>query len=95
MVRILTSIALLSLLTGCGWVAANVADNVAGVPISDVATDVKSTSDEYRDEKKQERVQELSDDYEEFLRSKETPGEPGDDEQKSILVVPKDNEYDQ
>lgn len=37
-----------------------------------LAEDVKKTSDEYKQEKHEERVEELNREYEEFLRSQET-----------------------
>ena len=69
------------LLSGCApWV--NDAINLA--------QDVKKTSDEYEQEKHEERVEELNQEYEEFLRS---PGKPGtnDEESEQSIVIMKDD----
>ena len=55
-----------------------------------LAQDVKETSDKYEQEKHEERVEELNQEYEEFLKS---PGKPGtdDDESEQSIVIMKDD----
>ena len=55
-----------------------------------LAEDVKKTSDEYKQEKHEERVEELNQEYEEFLKS---PGKPGTDDEESeqSIVIMKDD----
>jgi len=79
-------------LAGCGWMAGGVLDQVAGIPVSDVISDVKTTSDEYAQEKHEERVDELSQDYEEFLRSRDTiEGAEKEAEQSIVIQQQNDN----
>lgn len=71
----------IALLSGCApWVNDAI----------DLARDVKKTSDEYEQEKHEERVEELNQEYEEFLKS---PGNPGTDEEESeqSIVIIKDD----
>lgn len=55
-----------------------------------LARDVKKTSDKYEQEKHEERVEELNQEYEEFLKS---PGKPGTDDEESeqSTVIMKDD----
>ena len=52
--------------------------------------DVKNTSDKYEQEKHEERVEVLNQEYEEFLKS---PGKPGTDDEESeqSIVIMKDD----
>ena len=52
--------------------------------------DVKRTSDEYEREKHEERVEELNEEYEEFMRSQGKPG-IGDEEPGESIVIKKDH----
>ena len=53
--------------------------------------DVKETSDEYEQEKHEERVDQLNKEYEEFLKSQDAAG--GDDaESDQSIVIIKDEE---
>lgn len=71
---------------GCGWMAGGVLDQVAGIPVSNVISDVKTTSDEYAQEKHEERVDELSREYEEFLRSRDTIEGAEKETEQSIVI---------
>ncbi len=81
-------------LTGCTWLTEQVVDHKAGFPASEIASDVKKTSDEYEEEKHRERVEELSRDYEEFLRSQETLGDSEDTAQQSVIIK-RERKYDE
>lgn len=82
----------LFLLAGCGWMGGQVLDNVAGMPASDVISDVKKTSGEYGQEKHEERVEELNREYEEFLRSRDTFGTEEEEAEQSVVIQqPNDN----
>jgi len=74
------------LLTSCAWVRDGVIDQVAGFPASQVISDVKSTSDEYEQEKHEERAEELSREYEEFLRSRDTVGTEQKATEQSVVI---------
>lgn len=77
------------LLASCATVRDSVVDHVAGFPASQVASDVKSTSDEYEKEKQEERVENLNREYEEFLRSREAANvQP---ESKQSVVIKQDD----
>ena len=71
-------------LVGCSVVRDSVVDQAAGFPASHVISDVASTSSEYREERRQERVDELDREYQEFIRSRETGEAPA--EQQSIML---------
>ena len=83
--RIVITFALLAL-AGCGWMGKSVVDQAAGFPASNVITDVKATSDEYEQEKHEERVEELSKEYEEFLRSRDKAGTAEEAAERSVII---------
>jgi hypothetical protein len=56
-----------------------------------LAEDVKKTSDEYEQEKHEERVDELNREYEEFLRSKDEVNTKDEEPAESIVITDKDN----
>ena len=78
------------MLAGCGWAASNKADNTTGVPITDVVLDVVKTSNEHKQEEHEERVKELENEYEEFVRSRQEIDTNDDDEEQSIMVIKDD-----
>ena len=84
----------LLMMGGCAWAAEQVVDNAAGFPATELATDVKKTSDEYEEEKHEERVEELNEDYDEFLRSKEAVNDSEETEEQSV-VIKRDSAQDQ
>ena len=81
-------------LGGCAGVAEHVVDNAAGFPATDLATDVKKTSDEYEQEKHEERVEELNQEYEEFMRSQGKPVTDDEESEQSIVIKKDDNDTD-
>jgi len=64
-----------------------IVDSAAGLPASHVISDVKKTSDEYGEEKHEERVDELSREYEEFLRSREAGEADQESEGRSVVII--------
>lgn len=70
------------LLAGCAWVV----DQAAGFPASDLISDVKNTSDDIKEEKHEERVEELNREYEEFLRSREAADDDQETAEQSIII---------
>ena len=72
---------------GCAWVAEQVVDNAAGFPATEVASDIKKTSDEYEEEEHQKSVEELNEDYEEFLRTKEAVDNIEEKEGLSVVII--------
>lgn len=76
---------ILSVLAGCAWVR-NVVDQAAGFPVLHVFSDVKNTANEIQEEKQEERVEELSAEYEEFVRTRDAVGVPQDTPEKSVLI---------
>jgi hypothetical protein len=59
------------ILSGCSIVRDWIVDDAAGLPVSDLIEDVRSSSSEYEEEQHEKRVEELSSEYEDFVRSKE------------------------
>ena len=53
---------------------------------------MKKTSDEYEEERHRERVEELSKDYEEFLRSQETLSDSEETAEQSVIIK-RDRDY--
>ena len=86
--------AFLLLSAGCVWVTEQVVDNAVGFPATEVASDVKRASDEYEEEKHQERVEELNEDYEEFLRSKDAVNDCEKTDEQSVVITQKRDETD-
>ena len=80
------SISVCLVLTGCTWVTEQVVDNKAGFPATEIASDMKKTSDEYEEEQHRERVEELSRDYEEFLRSQEALSDSEETAEQSVII---------
>ena len=80
----------LLMLTGCGWLGSQAADNATGVPITDVARDFKKTSDKHKQEEHEQRVKELETEYEEFVRSRQEVDTNEDDEEQSIMIIKDD-----
>ena len=76
------------LLFGCAFVV----DSVADFPVSEVVSDVASTTSEYRKEKQEQRVDELSEDYEEFVRSQPGGSVQSEASTQSILVIQSDSQ---
>lgn len=74
-----------SLFASCATVRDSVVDHVAGFPASHVISDAKSTSDEYDKEQQKKRVEELNQEYEEFLRSRDTDDAPPESKQSVII----------
>ena len=74
------------LLSSCSWIV----DEAAGFPASHVISGVKETSSEIKEEKHNERVEELNREYEEFLRSRDAP--PGNQAEKEQSIVIKQND---
>ena len=74
----------------CAALRDPVVDSVAGFPASALISDVKSAVDEHEEEKQKERVDELSQEYEEFLRSQETD-EAQQEETKQSVVIKREN----
>ncbi len=81
-------------LASCSWTRDQVVDHAAGFPASHVISDVKSTSDEYKQEKHEERVEELNSDYEAFLRSQETVAAGEEAAEQSVIIKQENNEND-
>ena len=77
------------LFVSCATVRDSVVDHVAGFPASQVISDVKSTSDENEKELQEERVEELNQEYEEFLRSRET--DDARPESKQSVIIKRDD----
>ena len=84
----------LLVLAGCGWMAEQALDHAAGFPASDVILDVKETSDEYEQEKHEERVEELNKDYEEFLRSRDAVGTEDEATEQSVVIQQQNDNND-
>lgn len=82
-----------ALVVGCSMARNAVVDHAAGFPASHVITDVKETSDEYAREQQKERVEELNQEYEEFLRSRNV-GDPPGEPKRSVVIQPDDNKPD-
>ena len=82
------------LLAGCGWMGGALIDNAAGIPVSDMISDVKETADEYGQEKQEERVDELSREYEEFLRSRDTVVTQENATEQSVVIQQQDDSND-
>jgi len=59
-----------------------------------LAEDVKETSDEYEQEKHEERVEELNREYEEFLESQGEFETDKDEAEQSIVIMKEDIEND-
>ena len=75
----------IALLSGCApWVNDAI----------DLAQDVKKTSDEYEQEKHEERVEELNREYEEFLKSTGKPGTDDEESEQSIVIMKDDIDVD-
>ena len=93
----LTTVILISagcmLLASCAGLRDSAVDQAAGFPASVVISDVTSTSKEYAEEKHQERAEELSNEYEEFLRSQEDSDVREEEQQRSVVMKRKDDEY--
>ena len=56
--------------------------------------DVKKTSDEYKQEQHEERVEELNQEYEDFLGSPEKPETDDEDSEQSIVIIKDDIDDD-
>lgn len=96
-IRIVLKTAIVSgalLFAGCGWMGSELIDHAAGIPVSDVISDVKETSGEYGQEKHEERVEELSREYEEFLRSRDTVVTQEEAIEQSVVIQQQDNSND-
>ena len=78
-------------LTGCTGLAESFIDHKADFPATHVVKDFKKTSDEYDDVKQQERVDELSSDYDAFLESQESDAGEGTQEQRSVIMKKDDS----
>ncbi len=59
-----------------------------------LARDVKNTSDEYKQEKHEERVEELDQEYKEFLKSQGKPGTDDEEPEQSIVIMKDDIDAD-
>ena len=59
-----------------------------------VARDVKKTSDEYEQEKHEERVEDLDKEYEAFVKSQGEAGTDNDESEQSIVIMKGDIEPD-
>ncbi len=55
-----------------------------------VAQDMKETSDEYEQEQHEERVDELNEEYEEFLKSQDKAGSDDEESGQSIVIMKDD-----
>lgn len=77
------------LLASCAWMRDQVVDSVAGFPASDVISDVKSTSDEYEQEKHEERVEKFNKEHEELLRARATVGTEEQETEQSVIIKKK------
>ena len=82
------------MLGGCVWVAEQVVDNAAGFPATELAADIKKTSDDYEEKKHEERVEGLNKEYDEFLRSKEAAVDSDEGAEQSVVIM-HDNAEDQ
>ena len=60
---------------------------------SDLLRDVERTAEEISDEEQAERVEELSAEYDEFLRENSRDPDKESDEERSILAVDPDGRY--
>ena len=60
----------------------------------DLAQDVKKTSDEYEQEKHEERVEELNREYEEFLQSQGEVETDKEEAEQSIVIMKEDIDND-
>ena len=74
---------------GCAGLRDGIVDSAAGFPASDLAKDVKRTSDEYNQQRRDENAEELSREYEEFLRSQE--GDTDDEPPRSVVITKDDD----
>jgi len=59
-----------------------------------VARDAKKTSDEYEQEKHEERVEDLNKEYEEFVKSQGEAGADDEESEQSIVIMKDDIEPD-
>ncbi len=59
-----------------------------------LARDVKETSDKYEQEKHEERVEELNQEYEEFLKSPVKPGTDDEESEQSTVIMKDDIDAD-
>lgn len=87
----LVSLAALTLITGCSWrdVRDFAVDQTAPTHTSDLIRDVERTAEDIAAEEQAERVEELSAEYEEFLReSRDVPEDDADEERSVIMVDP-------
>ena len=82
-----------TLFAGCATVRDSVVDHVAGFPASHVISDVKSTSDEHEKELRERRVEGLSQEYEEFLRSRDRDDAQRESKQ-SVIIKRDDGNHD-
>ncbi len=71
-------------LTGCVGLAESFIDHKADFPATHVAKDFKKATDEHSDDRQQERVDELSADYDAFLQSQDTDNDAR--EKRSVIL---------
>ena len=71
-------------LPGCAWVG-GVLDEVTGLPVFHVFSDIKDTAEEIGEEEQAERVEELSAEYEEFVRARDAQEAEQDTSDRSVM----------
>jgi hypothetical protein len=76
----------LLLLAGCASVRDSVIDQAAGAPASSLIEDVRKTSGDHDAQRQDERVDELSGEYEEFLRSRDAGDGKKETPEQSVII---------
>ena len=91
----LVSLIALTLAAGCSWrdVRDLAVDATAPPNTSDLIRSVEHTAEEISDEEQAQRVEELSAEYEEFLRESNADSDDEEDEERSIIMVDPEERY--
>ena len=91
----LVSLTMLTLAAGCSWrdVRDFAVDQTAPPHTSSLIRDVERTAEEISDEEQAQRVEELSAEYEEFLRESNADSDDEEDEERSIIMVDPEERY--
>jgi hypothetical protein len=84
----------LLLMASCETVRDSAIDQAAGFPASSLIHDVKETSDAYDEQKQNESVEELSREYEEFLRSRGAGDEKKQTAEQSVIIKGNSDQHD-
>jgi hypothetical protein len=74
------------LLVGCATFRDSAIDQAAGLPASSLMRDIKETADDDEEQRQDERAEELSSEYEEFLRSREAVDASQETAEQSVII---------